>query len=394
MAVLGIANFGASALFAAEADELFSDEFSELDPSLGEPSESLGVKDQALFFRLNAGYFRRTFYDALLFDNADATLRVRMPDFAAESENSIGLAFWGSSLDEYYVLQISDAGTYCVARAQPGSWNYPMPWRSTDAIKTEPGAWNELRVVTSGNRATVFINGKEMARIKGKCPEIGGRFGFYAEAGKQDLVAEYSNLKVVEGPEPDPNDVANDPRVILSDDFSTLDPAWGPERGWFTVDQGHLAIQFSAKESYDDLYRGATFEDADVSIKVRSVTEPADDGDYAGSGVIFWASGYDEYYSIQVTSDGWVEVSRLVGKEILRPYKAKELPAEAKFDAKGWTTIHFVTTGKRVAIDVNGVKIASLPGQPPKSPWKIGVSGQSGRADSVSQFSELTVRKP
>lgn len=379
---------------AEEAEDLFADDFSALDPSLGDESDSLGVSDNVLFYKQKAGYYWRTFYDALLFDDADATIRMRL-DFGAETDAVVGLAFWGVDLDEYYVVMISDAGTYSVSHASPGGWHSPVPWRSTDAIKVDPEAWNEVRVVTSGRRATIFINGREVVRVKGRPPAGGSLFGLYCQGGKADLVAEFSELRILQGPPPPEGDLASDPNVLLSDDFSTLDPAWGSQQGWFDVRDGHLAIDFDARQSFNPLYSGDAFPDVDATIKARIGGDSVDPD--AAAGLIFWAEETEDdenYYLLQVYGSGQVGIARRVNGEWRYPLRAREMPPEAKNDAKGWTELRIVTEGKRATAYVNGVKLATIPGQPPKGAWKIGVFGQSGDAASQSQFSDLVVRKP
>lgn len=376
---------------AVDPNVLLVDDFDHLEPTLGVLSDDLTVADNVLTRTLDAEYYWRTFYQSERFNNADATVRVRLADFAAEQGSKIGLAFWGDSLDDYYVLEISDSGTFAVSHATSGEWFGISRWRDTDAIKTDPDEWNELRVVTSGGKATVYINGKELVTVKGRPPAGGGMFGLFAESAADGTTFQYSAMRIVRGPEPPADDPSNDPAVLLADDFSMFDPAWGAEQGWFGVADGRMFIDFDPGQAFTALYEGAVFQDVDATVDVRFVNS-ADHN--AASGIAFWTDGGADYYLVVLFRGGSIMVTRRINGEWKEPLPSHALPEECKFDPEAWTKLRLVTAGSKATVYVNGVNIATVSGQPPEDGFVFGLWAQSAENPSRSEFSNLIIRKP
>jgi len=74
-----------------------------------------------------------------------------------------------------------------------------VAWRESDAIKQGEGAENQVKVVTKGNNAAVFINGKEVISLSGQPPQGGTLIGFKVASGPDgsNSVA-FSNFKLVQ----------------------------------------------------------------------------------------------------------------------------------------------------------------------------------------------------
>ena len=79
------------------------------------------------------------------------------------------------------------------------AWLYPGAWHEEGALKKGEGAENQVKVVTKGNQATIFINGKEVVSFPGQPPEGGSLIGFAGSSGAagQNSVA-FSNVQVVQ----------------------------------------------------------------------------------------------------------------------------------------------------------------------------------------------------
>lgn len=381
---------GVEPLAAQEGEVLLEDDFQTLDPSLGVEDETLYLKDGVLNVEEAKGYYWRSFYESMIVDDVDVSVRVRLPDFGAETDASIGLGFWAAGLNDFYVLMISDSGSYSVWRATSDGWYLPIPWRDTDAIKREPGDWNDLRVVTSGRRATIYINGKQLASFRGQPPADGSLVGFYIEAKQQDVLGEFSKVIIKQGPAS--TEEAGDPNVLFSDDFASLDPVWGPPKGWFNAKDGHLEVTFDADETHRFLYEAEQFGDVDASVKLRVDGEPLRN---AGGGVLFWAKNLQDMYLAQLFADGAFAVFRRTAEKGWDPvYPPKPSPEAAKFASGDWNEIRVKAVGKRATIFLNGARIVSLPGHPPEGSSLVGLSGQSDEKPCKTQFDDFVIRKP
>ena len=79
-----------------------------------------------------------------------------------------------------------------------GRFLMPVAWRPDDAIKKGEGAENQVKVVTKGNQATIFINGKQVYIFTGQPPQGGSLVGFYGSSGPQGQNSfAFSNFKVL-----------------------------------------------------------------------------------------------------------------------------------------------------------------------------------------------------
>ena len=73
----------------------------------------------------------------------------------------------------------------------------PVAWRQSDAIKKGEGVENQVKVVTKGNNATIFINGKEVIALNGQPPEGGSLIGFKAASGPEGInTVAFGNLQI------------------------------------------------------------------------------------------------------------------------------------------------------------------------------------------------------
>jgi hypothetical protein len=110
-----------------------------------------------------------------------------------------GLIFWGVDKDNYYSLLITADGYASVFRRQKGRALSQVDWTEFDGIKKGGDAVNQLRVVTKGNEATLYVNGKQFQTITGQPPEDGWQFGVRAASPKNSkAIYGFDNIKVTE----------------------------------------------------------------------------------------------------------------------------------------------------------------------------------------------------
>jgi hypothetical protein len=379
---------------AARAEELlFEDDFAALDAAFGEPSDALNAEKGELWCKLDKNQWWRPFYQSMVFDDADITVKVKMPDLTAEQGGGVGVMFWGVNADDMYLLELSDAGTFAVRRFTPTRVLYPVYWRSSDAINSDPDAWNELRVVTRGKYATVYINGQEQAKFKGRPPQGGSLVGLFCETGAEAAdEARFSALKIVT-PEAGEAPPAEDAGALLSDDFTALDPGWGSATDALKTVDGKLVVTPVVDRAWTKFWEGDVFDgDFEASVKVH-VNRQADD-EYPMGALAFWGSGWDDYWAFYVLPDGSVGVLHYLKDRWLYPMKGKMAPAEAKFDPNGMTELKVVTAGRKATFFVNGVNIGSVSGMPPKNGGYIGTYNESAKSGGSIEYDDLVVKRP
>ncbi|MFO0917882.1 MAG: hypothetical protein U0872_06145 [Planctomycetaceae bacterium] len=178
---------------------ILSDDFTELDSGWGEESASLSVKDQKLVVKPEAGHGYRAQYQSQAVTDIDATVKLRLTDNDPESGCAAGMVFWltGSGTD-YFSYQLTDSGQFGVSHWAKDRWLNPLSYRAIPAeAKFDPAGANEMRVVTNGKKATVYLNGVSVGTITNTMPVKGDwQFGVYAECGKTQATAEFSSLRI------------------------------------------------------------------------------------------------------------------------------------------------------------------------------------------------------
>ena len=77
-----------------------------------------------------------------------------------------GVMFWYVDSNNYYAVEIDTNGKAAIYRSQRDNWLPQVRWQDTDSVKKGAGEANQIRVVTLGNKATVYINGQNSSRSK------------------------------------------------------------------------------------------------------------------------------------------------------------------------------------------------------------------------------------
>lgn len=187
MAVLCGAS-GAALACQKHSSPVFQDDFKNADPGWGQP-------DNAAAFTANGLVLTPPISGSAWRTNANLTMAQgdwcmevvspsTLPAVAdQDSVGSVGVWFWGSDLQNFYTATITLDGNASIDRLNRGIWQVVVAPASASSIKTAPGASNEIEIVTSGNRATFYVNGALITNITGGPPANGGPPGIYGESG-------------------------------------------------------------------------------------------------------------------------------------------------------------------------------------------------------------------
>ena len=163
-------------VLSALADEiLYEDNFTNLDPSWGTPSERLSVKDGKLTLKPAPNTTESILNQSNVFDDADIRVEVIVP--AGDANVPGGLIFWAKDHSNFYCLCIDAAGYFKISRYVTDRWLQPVGWIENEAINKGIGQVNKLRVVTKGRQATAYINDKQVTTFDGQPPQGGGCVG-------------------------------------------------------------------------------------------------------------------------------------------------------------------------------------------------------------------------
>ncbi len=181
------------------AKVIYEDKFSSLDPSWGAPGPIMDVKDGKLIITPAVNTTQTVLNQANVFPNdAEASFAMSFVKAPAPTWGS-GLVFWARDYNEYYAVLINVEGWFAVQRHVAGRYLLPVAWREFNGIKQGEGAENQVKVVTKGTQATIFINGQQAISFAGQPPQGGSLVGFKVASGPEgsNTVA-FSNFKLME----------------------------------------------------------------------------------------------------------------------------------------------------------------------------------------------------
>jgi hypothetical protein len=175
--------------------------------------------------------------------------------------------------------------------------------------------------------------------------------------------------------------------VLFSDDFSFADPAWGTYDGT-TIAGGTLNIAVNAAGGYTLLNQASLYDDFDACI---DVVQYNDDPDGGWGSLVFWGVDYENFYTLDVTTSGYVKVSRLQGNRLLSPVDWT-LTEGVVNSGTGTNSLRVVARGNVATVYVNGSQVAQFRGQPPEGGGLIGVYGAAPAGSAATiDFSNFVV---
>jgi hypothetical protein len=205
-ALLGGAKPGPAAAPAAASacsgKVLLTDDFRQVDGSWGTEAgtDAVSVEDGKVKIKadVNSGY--TVLYGGMTFDDVQICVTAQVPKRLTDvGQLAAGPVFWAEDYSNFFTFNIAPDGTAAILRKVKGKYVPVIAYRKTDGIKSQPGDKNALRVVTSGNNITAYINGVKFGTARGQAPTGGGQVGLRAESEKaQRDTWKFLNFKVTQ----------------------------------------------------------------------------------------------------------------------------------------------------------------------------------------------------
>src|SRR5439155_185880 len=145
--------------------------------------------------------------------------------------------------------------------------------------------------------------------------------------------------------------------VLFGDQFDELAASWGaPEN--YRVEAGKLVIQPAAKFITAPLNNSSLYDDVEICVEMN---EPAPVVQGNCGGIIFWAADYENYYSLEVSTDGQASVWRRQKGKWLNQAAWEDLSSVRK-GANQTNVLRVSTTGAKAKFFVNGKLFKELTG--------------------------------
>jgi hypothetical protein len=169
------------------------------------------------------------------------------------------------------------------------------------------------------------------------------------------------------------------PNVLYEDDFSMADPAWGNYTSQ-KIEGGKLTIAPEQYTGYALENQSSFFTDFDVCV---DVVQKHNDPTTGYAGIVFWGVDYDNFYSLDVATNGFVRVSRKQNQRWLTPVAWTEIAGINP--GTEVNQVRVTAKGNLATLYVNGTQAASFKGQPPQGGGLLGVYASSPK-DSTGLF--------
>jgi hypothetical protein len=174
---------------------LYEDRFERLQPTWGEADESfrtgklvVAPEPAAYLWRIN---------QASLYDDVDMCVSMTTIEGVEPEEAKAGLIFWYVDENNFYVFEYAPNGKASVWRRQRGHWLEQVDWQDVEGANQGDDAENELRVVTRGDRATLYLNEEEFAEFDGVPPSEGQQIGIFVASPESGTARfAFDDLKV------------------------------------------------------------------------------------------------------------------------------------------------------------------------------------------------------
>jgi hypothetical protein len=177
-------------------------------------------------------------------------------------------------------------------------------------------------------------------------------------------------------------------QVVLSDPLTSWSLGFGPQSSSIMLKNGAVHIMETGNDASWEIYPGFNFTDMDASI---TITPQVPTGSAAG--LIFWATGPDDFVVFQVSDpNGTFGVNRRISAnggswQTIVPYTQN---AAVKTGAAN--TLRVVTQGNTVSLYLNGQSIGSVPIEAPAGGGTVGFEGEGqGTQPADYVYSNLSV---
>jgi hypothetical protein len=180
----------------------FTDEFRQVDKSWGVDPDAVSVEDGKVKIKADPTSNYVVLYKGPKFVDADLCVTVQIPTlFGGRAELRAGAVFWAVNYDSYYAFLIQADGRAALTRFEKGVMTPVVAFRAVANLDSTPGAKNVLRLTTSGNNVTAYVNDEKFASIAGRVPDGGGQFGLFAQSEEAHRDTwKFTDLKVTDFP--------------------------------------------------------------------------------------------------------------------------------------------------------------------------------------------------
>ena len=201
--LVAIAFASGPALACKGREVLFEDKFQEEDAAwdiAGSEGAAVTIGGGHLEIKAKEGWSRMVLYGGATFREGDICVDLVMPQI--KDPSAAGMLFWAEGYPSLFAFWLNTAGEAKIIRRQVAKDKVDTStitdWTAAPAVKKNPGATNQLRVVLKGNNASTFINDRPFKNFKG-VGSYGAQIGLFGWSEKSQPTAwQFTSVVVTE----------------------------------------------------------------------------------------------------------------------------------------------------------------------------------------------------
>jgi hypothetical protein len=161
-----------------------------------------------------------------------------------------------------------------------------------------------------------------------------------------------------------------DPETALfEDEFEFMDVTWGDPNDNIYVEDGALIIkEFGGVVNFSTRNQGGN---VCVDMTIVDATKLPN----SPIGIVFWWKDWDNYYSMFIWADGWIEVRRVVNGKSQALFTEETLALKNGVGATN--NVELELRPKDATVFINGTKVKRFKGRQPKDGGVVGFYGIS-----------------
>jgi hypothetical protein len=179
--------------------------------------------------------------------------------------------------------------------------------------------------------------------------------------------------------------------VLFEDKFDALKTTWSDPTDPVNVQDGHLVLMPRSGTPNWTANNSGLFDDLDMCVTVTTVkgVDPAN----AYAGLVFWYSGVNDFYALEIAPNGKASVWRRQRGKWLQQVKWTDAGVNPGDGATN--ELRVTTVGSIATFYINGSKFQTLMGSPPDKGQQVGLMAFSPEAGAARfAFDDFRVTKP
>lgn len=190
-------------------------------------------------------------------------------------------------------------------------------------------------------------------------------------------------------PKPIPAIACSGDKVLLDENFSVADPAWGNQDNEFSIKDGSAFLKPDSHRYRMALDKSFLFDNADICLTVTAV-EIANPQNSNG-GIVFWAQSFRSFFVLDIATNGYFGIARRLNETWVRQpldWTASDVVVQGLNKPN---QLRLTIQDQVLSVSINGKPVSKLRAQAPDAPSFVGLYAESSDKVDTWKFNALRV---